>query len=113
MAKQQTGRECAYVYECTHVSVEVSACGVCLSEEEEENGMIIPFFVSRNAFLLSLREHPGVMRDEPETARLYEYRSEGRPVPFPLSLFIPLFLRASLFSFPALLYPPCLWNTSV
>lgn len=93
---------CMEVWKCPRVPV----CGVCLSEKEEENGMIIPFFVSRNPFLLSLREHPGVMRDEPETAWLYEYPSEGRPVRF-LFLFIPLFLRASVFPFLRL------WNTSV
>lgn len=107
MAKQQTGRGVCvclwvHVWKCPRVPV----CGVCLSEKEEENGMIIPFFVSRNPFLLSLREHPGVMRDEPETAWLYEYPSEGRPVRF-LFLFIPLFLRASVFPFLRL------WNTSV
>lgn len=110
MAKQQTGRGvcvCLWVHVWKCGSVRVCPCvGVCLSEKEEENGMIIPFFVSRNPFLLSLREHPGVMRDEPETAWLYEYPSEGRPVRF-LFLFIPLFLRASVFPFRRL----C--NTSV
>lgn len=49
--KQPTGKECVYVCARTCVCVRARMCpraptrGVCLSEKDEENRVIIPFFV--------------------------------------------------------------------
>lgn len=83
-SKQQTGGECTCLFACTTVCAYVRVY--------QRRRVIILFFLRHNPFLLSLREHRGVMRDEPERGWRQFW---GRPVLF-VFFFSFLFLDATL-----------------
>lgn len=89
-------RTCACLFACATVCA--------FARVYQRRRVIILFFLRRNPFLLSLREHRGLMRDEPERAWRQFW---GRPVLF-VFLFIPLSWCHSLLPLLHLF----LWNFS-